>query len=222
MTITAIVANGPEHLIPNLLQYSDEVDIWIGVDRGALTLINNDLTVHYAVGDFDSVSDQEKEHILSSANHFKKYPVEKDQTDIEIAIEQAISVAPSKVYLFGVTGGRLDHELVNIQLLTLFNRKNIRAVIIDQNNQLELTTPGHYQVKYNEGYPYVSFIPLTPEVKGLTLEGFYYPLSNKNIAWGSTLCISNKLLSNNGTFSYQEGILLLIKSRDTNFNPIPT
>src|SRR5699024_8897302 len=136
------------------------------------------------------------------------------QTDIEIAILKAIELNPDKIFLFGVTGGRLDHELINIQLLSSIIKRNIQGVIVDKDNWIEMTTPNRYLIKYNERYPNISFVPFTQEVKGLTLTGFYYPLSNENISWGSTLCISNKLLANSGTYSYEEGILLLIKSRD--------
>jgi len=49
---------------------------------------------------------------------------------------------------------------------------------------------------------------------GLTLEGFKYPLSNCHISLGSTLCISNELLSSSGTFSISEGIVMVVRSSD--------
>jgi thiamine pyrophosphokinase len=61
---------------------------------------------------------------------------------------------------------------------------------------------------------YVSFVPLTLNVKGLNLEGFKYPLKDRHITIGSTLCISNELIGDNGTFSFSEGILLVIRSND--------
>lgn len=86
--------------------------------------------------------------------------------------------------------------------------------MIDSKNHLELKFAGSYTIKRCENYPIVSFIPLTQEVSGLTLEGFYYPLSKATIHMGSTLSISNKLISNNGTFSFDDGIVLVVRSRD--------
>lgn len=120
--------------------------------------------------------------------------------------------------MFGVTGGRLDHAFINIQLLYTIVMKDIKGVVIDQWNQLTLTTPGTYSVEKNNRFPHISFVPYTRYVKGLSLGGFYYSLEKKDISWGSTRCISNKLLSDFGTFSYEEGILLLIKSCDANSN----
>lgn len=208
------MGNGPSDLVPDLSLYKDEIDIWIGADRGALLLIKNQIKVDYAVGDFDSITQAENDYIKGTVKKYVKFSPEKDETDIEIALLQAFKLHPNKIYLFGVTGGRLDHELVNIQLLFTIKSKDIQGIIVDKYNRLELTTPGHYEVRNDQVYPNISFVPYSKHVKGLTLTGFYYPLVNGEITWGSTLCISNKLLSNKGNFYYEEGILLLIKSRD--------
>ena len=221
MVSIGIMGNGPTHLLPDLSLYKDEIDMWIGADRGALRLINKEIEVEYAVGDFDSINESENEVIKNATKHYVQYPIEKDQTDLEISLEKAYELNANKIYLFGVTGGRLDHELVNIQLLYSIVKKDIQGIIVDKYNQLELTTPKRHQVNHNQNYPNISFVPFTEHVKGLTLTGFYYPLVNEQVSWGSTLCISNKLLSNKGTFYYEEGILLLIKSRDIDSNAIP-
>lgn len=218
MRTIAIMGNGPSDHIPNLQLYQNEIDLWIGADRGALTLIERSITVDYAVGDFDSINQVQRESIEHCAAHFEAYPAEKNQTDIEIALWKAFALKPDKIYLFGVTGGRLDHAFINIQLLYTIVMKDIKGVVIDQWNQLTLTTPGTYSVEKNNRFPHISFVPYTRYVKGLSLGGFYYSLEKKDISWGSTRCISNKLLSDFGTFSYEEGILLLIKSCDANSN----
>ncbi len=214
MVNIAIVGNGPRDLLPELGTYKKEVDIWIGADRGALTLIDHGIEVAYAVGDFDSINKLENERIKKTAKTYLQYPAEKDYTDIEVALFKAFELNPTKIYLFGVTGGRLDHGLVNIQLLYSIVKKDVQGIIVDRYNKIELTTPNYYKVEHENNYPYISFVPFSEHVKNLTLTGFYYPLEHANISWGSTLCISNKLLSNKGTFYYEDGILLLIKSRD--------
>jgi thiamine pyrophosphokinase len=216
--IVAIMGNGPLDHLPDLSRYTDEVDVWIGADRGALTLVEHGITVSYAVGDFDSIDADQRRTIEKTAVHFEIYPVEKDQTDMEIALQKAFELQPEKIYLFGVTGGRLDHALINIQLLYTVTAKKIRGIIADKWNRMEMTTPGTHIVEQDEHYPYISFVPLTQHVEHLSLKGFYYPLKEHDISWGSTRCISNKLLSNSGTFSYKEGILLLIKSCDATSN----
>lgn len=209
-----IIGNGPDELVPDLKRYKDHVDIWIGADRGALLLLQNGLAINYALGDFDSISKDERERIKSRAIHFESFSSEKNETDLELAIEKAFSLEPKTILLFGVTGGRIDHELINIQLLYAISNRGLKGIIIDKSNYIEWTKPGTHQVKNDPTYPFISFIPFTTEVTGITLNGFYYPLENEKIGLGSTRTISNKLTGENGTYSYERGILLLIKSRD--------
>src|SRR5699024_6013656 len=135
-------------------------------------------------------------------------------TDLEIALQKALSLEPDEIYLFGVTGGRLDHALINLQLLYKMIHSNIRGMIIDKWNEVEMVVPGTYNVKKRDLYPYVSFIAYTEDVKNLTSHGFKYPLHRTDISWGSTLCISNELFSDVGEYSCDKGVLLCIKSRD--------
>ncbi|MDY0396330.1 thiamine diphosphokinase [Virgibacillus halophilus] len=208
-----IVANGPATLLPDLSLY-DQIDVWIGADRGAFVLLEKGLDVDYAVGDFDSMDNAEKKAVKENAGIFKIYPSEKDETDLELAILEAMELRPDTVLLFGATGGRMDHTLVNIQILARFAENGIAAKLIDRTNTIELALPGSHTLTNDPEYPYISFIPMTPTVTGLTLQHFYYPLENETISFGSTLCVSNKLIANSGTFSIDEGIVLVIKSRD--------
>ncbi|WP_373895979.1 thiamine diphosphokinase [Virgibacillus sp. CBA3643] len=214
MVSVAITGNGPVELHPDFQAFIMEVDIWIGADRGALTLTKNKIPIEYAVGDFDSINEEEKDAIQKNTNFFEQHPPEKDETDLELALQKAYDLHPDKIYLFGVTGGRLDHELVNIQLLYSIITKGIQGIVADRSNYLELTLPGEHTVQHDDNYPIISFIPFTQHVQDLSLSGFKYPLVDQTISWGSTRCISNKLLLNNGTFLYKEGILLLVKSCD--------
>ncbi|WP_163579783.1 thiamine diphosphokinase [Gracilibacillus saliphilus] len=208
-----IVAGGPEKALASLLYYRDDIDIWIGADLGASYLLRKQLPIDIAIGDFDSLDNEEKLVIKKQANIFREFPPEKNETDLELAVEAALSYQPASIFLFGVTAGRLDHELANIQLLYRLLEKNVSAKIIDRKNILSIYKPGHYSIQANSS-ELISFIPLTPTVKGLTLDGFYYPLDDYTVTWGSTRCISNQLIKEQGTFFFNDGILIMIKSTE--------
>src|SRR5690606_14886107 len=129
MKSVAIIGNGPPNLIPDLSAYQTHVDSWIGADKGAVRVIEQQLELSYAVGDFDSVSKSELLRIKESAKNFQQHNVEKDETDLELALKIAFSLNPTTIYFFGVTGGRLDHTLINIQLLTQVINKQTRGII---------------------------------------------------------------------------------------------
>ncbi len=215
MTCTiGIVGGGPRSFIPTLYEYASKVDYWIGADAGAVYIAEQGLTLETAIGDFDSVSDHQLTHIKHVANQVCIHPEEKNETDLELAIIHALKWGPTTILFFGVTGGRLDHTLVNVQLLYRLHKHNVHGVIIDVHNEIQLYSNGSHTVTRSDEYPYLSFIPMSAYVTNLSLQGFYYPLRKEPIQWGSTLCLSNKLLSEKGTFSFDDGILILIKSRD--------
>ncbi|MEH7251265.1 thiamine diphosphokinase [Neobacillus niacini] len=211
-----ILAGGPDELLPNLNEYKGESEIWVGVDRGVYTLIQKKITPMIAFGDFDSVTEEELTIIEEHVMEMKRFKPEKNETDMELALNWAVEQKPELIRIFGATGGRLDHLLANVQLMfkPLVEAANVNIFLIDKQNILSLKGPGSYKINKRLDKKYISFIPLTLEVKGLTLDGFKYPLNNRHIYIGSTLCISNELISDNGTFSFSEGILLVIRSND--------
>src|SRR5699024_686244 len=77
MAVIGIMASGPVDHLPDLGMYQQEVDTWIAADRGALTLIEKGVSVTYALGDFDSVTAEQRKIIQENATYFEAFPVEK-------------------------------------------------------------------------------------------------------------------------------------------------
>ncbi|WP_226578620.1 thiamine diphosphokinase [Halobacillus litoralis] len=212
----AIVGGGPKEYIPDLVPYNKENYLWIGADQGAEVLIENGIAPDLAIGDFDSVTEASFAKIKEQAERVVTYPDEKDETDLELAVNEALEREAQHILLFGVTGGRMDHSQANIQLLYPLMQRKVKGTVIDRQNQVEIVTHGEHTIKADEQYPYISFLPVTLDVKDLTLHGFYYPLQRAYLPFGSTLCISNRLIEDTGTFSFESGILLVIRSTDLN------
>lgn len=214
--IINILAGGPVEHLPTVEAYDEENSIWVGVDRGVITLLNRGIIPHIAFGDFDSVTKDEMKRIQSDVKTMKIFHPEKDEPDMELALDWALAEKPSKIRLFGATGGRLDHFFSNVQLLlkTSLLPESCPIEIIDRQNTIFVKGPGVYQLEKCEQKKYISFIPQPPFVADLTLVGFKYPLNNRHIPAHSTLCISNELIGEYGTFSFTKGILLVIRSCD--------
>ncbi|WP_078380938.1 thiamine diphosphokinase [Sutcliffiella halmapala] len=212
--IIHIVAGGPRNQLPDLKKTNNENIIWVGVDRGVHYLLEENIKPVKAFGDFDSVTETELSHMRKELKEIEIFPSEKDETDTEIAVNWALSKKPDKIKLFGVTGGRLDHFFGNVQLLIKGLQQGTLISIHDKQNVLFLVNKSKHSIVRSSVLPYISFIPITPNVTALTLEGFKYPLKNRNIQWGDTLCISNELDNEIGTFSFKDGILMVIRSRD--------
>ncbi|HEX7064953.1 MAG TPA: thiamine diphosphokinase [Bacillales bacterium] len=207
-----ILAGGPVSLVPELRPNRKNV-MWVGVDRGMYELIRRGIQPGYGFGDFDSLSEDELQKIQRESKLFT-FPAEKDKTDLELAVDWAVRQRPKSISLFGVTGGRLDHEWVNIRLLKKSLEAGIEMAIIDRQNEIIARKPGCYRINRDSDYPYLSFLPFGESIKGLSLEGFKYSLSNADVDAASTLTVSNELIEKSGTYSFTDGIVLVIRSRD--------
>ncbi len=213
-----IMAGGPTEFLPDLHLYKERTDIWVGVDRGAFVLLQHGIVPNLALGDFDSVTSEELKIIQEQLSEITFFPSEKDETDLELAIDWAIDQKPRNIYIFGATGGRMDHFLANIQLLQkeriLKGIGDINIYMLDEKNSLTVKTPGTYIIEGDSTKKYFSLLSVTESVSGITLSGFKYPLNGAKLTRGSTLCISNELISECGNVSFEKGIIMMVRSND--------
>lgn len=190
-------------------------DVLVGADKGALFLLRHGYTPHVALGDFDSVTAEEKGHIrAASLAYIDCDPVWKDLTDTEMAVAWALAQSPSSLLIVGALGTRFDHSLANVQLLKTASAAGVPCRIADEYNDIALLTgPGRLTVARGR-FPYVSLLPLSTAVRGITLHGFRYPLQDAILAIGQSRGISNVLAAETGTIELREGDLLVVQSRD--------
>ncbi|AWB44848.1 thiamine diphosphokinase [Paenibacillus sp. CAA11] len=206
-----IFSGGSNHA--DQLKHIQQGDFIIGADRGALFLVEHGIVPDMAVGDFDSVTMEELEKVKETGRKLVTCdPVDKNLTDTELAFEVAMDQQPEEILLFGVLGSRFDHSFINIQLLIRAMQHQVSCAILDQNNYITLT--GSTCTVHDRGFSYVSLLPITAEVTGITLSGFMYPLDKATLKMGQSRGISNKLLGEEGTVQIESGLLLVIQSKD--------
>jgi len=192
----------------------ERFSVIIAADRGLSTVDQLKLVPDFILGDFDSVSLELLDKYKALKIPVISYPVQKDKTDTQIALELAISHKPDKIVICGATGSRADHMLANIHLLLQPMHAGIDACIIDNNNKIYLRDKSFYIKKEEQYGKYVSLLPFTDRVGGITLTGFKYPLVNAELVIGSSLGVSNEIEEPNAKVSFMEGILLVVESRD--------
>ncbi|UDI78463.1 thiamine diphosphokinase [Staphylococcus taiwanensis] len=203
-----------DRYLPNALFDNRKNEQWAGIDRGTLILVNHHITPVFSVGDFDSVSNDEREE-LKKVLDIHPVKAEKDDTDLALGVEEAVERGYTHIRIFGATGGRLDHFMGVLQILQkpFYNEQNIKIIIEDQQNEIQLLNKGTYQVSQSNSYKYISFIPVNGEVT-LSLSGFKYNLDHQHLEIGSTLTISNEVEANVAHIDVELGQILQIRSND--------
>ncbi|CAM3081210.1 thiamine diphosphokinase [Filibacter tadaridae] len=217
MKFAVVCAGGPITEIANLTRFQKEDTVFIGADRGAMHLLQKGIVPHEAVGDFDSVTEEEYKKIVASVATVDLFKSEKDETDTELAVARALSYRPERILLTGVTGGRLDHTESNLHLLYRLQTtySDTQFIICNQTNELSILTPGTYDLPTDKRFPYISFFSFGGNVTGLTLLGFRYDTQNETLETGMTKFTSNEPTEEVCTISFQEGICLMVRSSDS-------
>lgn len=197
--------------LKTLLQITP-TDFIIGVDHAAYWLIQNKIKPDFAIGDFDSVTPKELEIIKSNSKNILTFPTDKDFTDLELAVNKAITLHPKSVEIYGSLGTRLDHSLVSIQLLEKLLKNNIPSAIIDNNNKC-LICNSKAVIKKDKNYQYLSILPVS-KIIVISISGCKYPLSRAKITRSLSLCVSNEIVSGSATITIHRGLALVIQSRN--------
>ncbi|WP_373231505.1 thiamine diphosphokinase [Cohnella sp.] len=194
--------------------YLKSNDYLIGADRGAEFLIRNGYPLHLALGDFDSVFPDQLQRIADTAIELITCdPIHKDWTDTELALREAMTRGYREILILGALGTRFDHGLANVHLLRQAAQHGCELTLIDENNIISLCID-RFHLKAHAEFPYTSLLPITPEVTGVTLEGFRYPLYDATLKLGYSIGISNVLDAPTGLITVTSGMLLVIRSRD--------
>lgn len=175
----------------------------VGIDKGALYALECGIKLDLALGDFDSI-DEDQFDLIKDRTSIKKLNPIKDDTDTFDAVKMLNDYSKITI-LGGIQGKRIEHFMANINMLKL----DSRIEIIDNYSHIFIKNESFILKK--DQYKYVSFFAVE-DVFGLDLIGFKYNLSNQILSSIDSFCISNELTSSTGFVNFRKGKLLVIKS----------
>ncbi len=188
-------------------------DKLIAIDRGLEFLHGKSMKPDLIVGDFDSLP----EGILDCYKDntpIRQFVPEKDATDMEIGIRSAMEMGAGEIVILGGTGTRIDHVLGNVQTLMIPLQEGIEAYMADANNRIRLLSKDTKFKREEIFGSYVSLLPLTTTVEGVTLKGFKYPLYNHTFTSDNSLGVSNEIIEAEAVVQLTKGVLIMIESKD--------
>ena len=194
-------------------EYMQDADVVICCDAGMRHAKALGIDPDYIVGDFDSVSAELLEEYRGKNIPIRQFPARKNETDMELGIFLALELGATDLILFGGIGDRFDHTLANAHYLLALLKKGVRARLVDEKNCVEVIDR-HLTVQGRVG-DLVSTIPLSMEVKGITLKGFSYPLTDYDLTLDDDyIAVSNVLAEETAEIDIREGYLFVIRSKD--------
>ncbi|MFH1138107.1 MAG: thiamine diphosphokinase [Pseudomonadota bacterium] len=208
-----IFANGvlrPSNKVKKLIRPDD---LLIAADGGALHLRELGLTPRLVVGDFDSLDPETLAELEQAGATLERHSPRKDQTDLELALDLAVSAGAAEIQVWGALGRRWDMTVANIMLPTSSKYDGVKISIIDDDQEFWPVRGGGSSEFFGRPGDVFSLIPLGGEARGVTLEGLEYPLVEATLPLGSTWGVSNVLVGEKGRVSLAAGLLLCILNR---------
>lgn len=180
--------------------YPGKNDCIIAADSGLVYIEEAGYHPHWIVGDFDSLGYRPRgENIIC-------HPAEKDDTDVALAAEVALEKGYDTIFFFGLTGGRLDHTLANLQLLTHLCQKGIKVFCFCPDCMITAVTEGKLQFT-EEYFGTISVFAATGQAQGVNLQGLKYPLENATLTNDRALGVSNEFMGCRASVSVEKGVL---------------
>lgn len=169
------------------------------------------LEVDVAVGDFDSVSISGLSRARSEGTAVDPHPAAKDETDLELALRCAHDRQPERLVVVGGGGGRLDHLLGNIALLTAPFLADVEVSACLPGARLTVIRPGRDVTLCGSPGDLVSLLPVHGPVTGVVTGGLRFPLRDEDLPAGSSRGVSNVLDAGTATVAIRSGVLLAVQ-----------
>ncbi len=184
-------------------------DLCFAVDGGLSHLLAEGLKPNALIGDFDSSA-------LPAHPDCRilRYPVKKDETDMQLAISHALRFAPLHLFLLGGTGGRTDHTLANLACLAhlahlhksafLFGKGTVFTAI--KNTSLSLSS-----LPFALGAGPSAVFAFGADARGVTIRGLAYEAENETLFTHIPTGVSNYYDGKaEAEIAVKEGVLLLM------------
>ncbi len=188
----------------------------VAADGGALKAAHLGLKPSIVVGDGDSLAPERAEQLRREGVEVIVHPAQKDESDTELAVREAIARGAGSIVIVGAFGGdRLEHSLANLLLLTLPELAKLDVALVDGPSIVRViggSGAGFLNISGEIG-DYVSLLALSERVDGVTTAGLRYPLADESLLQGPTRGLSNELSAESAEVMTQNGRLAVIHTK---------
>lgn len=208
-----IIANGEPDFPDSIVSIIKSDDVVICADGGSNQAIRLGIIPRLIVGDLDSIEPNTLEGFKVSGTEIRKYPRDKDASDLELALEAAMEFAPDEILCTGVLGNRQDHSLTNTFLIGRYASLGSKISLLGATWQAQFVTNTQPCIFMGCPGDIFSIIPMVATVYGVTVDGVKWPLRDELLPWGSSRTVSNEFMDQRVSVRLTDGLLLALHYR---------
>lgn len=212
VTRAAIVLAGGDPVDPRTRSLLPDDAVVVAADSGLHQAELLGLHVDYVVGDLDSADPAAIERARVAGAVIDRHRVDKDATDLELAFDLARDRGAQEITVVGGAGGRLDHFLANVALLTSprFTDLEIDARLGEAYVAVAQGGRPPHAITGSPG-SLLTLVPAGGDACGITTSGLEYPLQGATLRPGTSRGVSNVLVGATGSVVLERGTLLVIQ-----------
>ena len=208
--LVAVVASGD--LAADDVRWLDRAELVIAADGGAASLERIGRRPDRLVGDLDSVDASLVARLTDAGVPIDRHPTDKDATDTELALRDAVTGGATEIVLLGALGGdRLDHELANLLLLADPETARLTVRIVRGPTTVRVLRAGSLALE-GRVRDLVSLLPIDRDAVGVTTAGLRWPLDGATLRVGRSRGISNEIVAAPASVEVRDGTLLVIET----------
>ncbi len=165
---------------------------YVAVDGGYDRYAEMGFDPDFLLGDFDSL-DKEPPFIRKA-----RFPVEKDDSDLELTLWRMKTLGYEKSVVFGALGGRLDHTISNLRACAFANQRGMEVEIVGEREHIIfLSGENFWEVEdlheYTKNSPAtISIVPILSPVSELFIRGLKYESDDCKLDESGSLGLSNE------------------------------
>lgn len=202
---TILIFAGGDPADADLADELPSPDLILAADSGYDLAVHLGFRVDVLVGDLDSiVTSPIPDHVV-----VERYPTDKDQTDLDLALELALRENPERVVVIGGTGGRVDHEISTAGLIC-----SERWAGIDElewvSSRGRVYVVRRRRIIHGDIGATVSLIPVGGAASGIKTSGLQWDLDGGDLPAGSTMGVSNVMRAPVADIQLETGCLLVV------------
>jgi thiamine pyrophosphokinase len=206
-----IFANGELPDLTKARALLHEEDYIMCADGGTRHALALGIGPNLIIGDMDSAEKEQLQKLRQADVAMELFPHDKNETDLELALNHAIELNPRQIIIVAALGGRLDQTLANIALLTNFRLSKIDVRLDDGVEEIFFCRDQVHV--YGSRDDLVSLVPWGGAVSEVQTMNLKWPLNKETLYPDKTRGISNEMIGETASISIGSGLLLVIHRR---------
>ena len=191
----------------------DGAGMVIAADGGASALDRLGRAPDRLVGDLDSADPGLVKRLAESGTSIERHPTDKDASDAELAVLEALEAGDGETVLLGAIGGdRLDHAVANLLMLAdpAMIGRDLR--IVHGPTTVRALRGGERMELVGEAGDLVSLLPIGGDADGVRTQGLRWPLDGERMPMGRSRGLSNEVLAAPASVTLETGSLLVVET----------